>query len=97
MSKVSLEKIIQLQLTHMFVMMLLLHRAPAKGRSCDFKLYKLLIFCIVWTFAIRSVFQLIKIGQLLNIFYIQGSEQTLGDTSQVPPVKCNHMQPLSSL
>lgn len=44
------------QLTHMFVKMLWLRRAPAKGRSCDFKLHKLLIFCIVWTVAIRSVF-----------------------------------------
>lgn len=69
-------KIIQLQLAHVFVKMLWLHRAPAKGRSCDFKLHKLLIFGIVWTFAIRSVFQLIKIRQLLNIFYIQGSKQS---------------------
>lgn len=76
MPKVNFGKIIQFQLTHMFVKMLWLCRAPVKGRSCDFKLHNLVIFCIVQTFAIRFVFQLIKIRQLLNIFYIQGSKQT---------------------
>lgn len=75
MSKANFEKIIQLQQAHRFVKMLWLCRAPVKGRSCDFTLCKLLIFCIVRTFAIRSIFQLIKIRQLLNIFYIQSSKQ----------------------
>lgn len=76
MPKVNFAKIIQLQLTHVFVEMLWPCRAPVKGRSCDFILHKLLIFCIVRTFAIRSVLQLIKRRQLLKRFYIQGSKQT---------------------
>lgn len=82
MPKVNFEKIIQLWSTHVFVKVLWLCRAPVEGRGCDFKLHKLLIFCIVQTFAISSVFQLIKIRQLLNIFYIQGSKQTSSQRHQ---------------